>query len=419
MSNEEKNNVSTLDVNEQLDLFKSLLTSIHEYSIVATDLNGIILSWNSGASKIYGYALSEIIGKSARILFTPEDLASSKFDKVLEEVKTNGVWTGEMERVHKNGTRFNVLVTVSLRRNAAGLPVGFAAISRDLTELQNTLNSLNKVAETEAALKIKNKELENIALEAKEEARAKNKFIASISHELRTPLNGIMGYTQVLIDGLVDPESPVHAEFLENILSCSYQLLHLINDVLDLAKIDAGKMEFHFEITHLPQLISGVENVFKMRLMKKNIQLSVSIHPSVEKVDCDPEKLKQVLYNLISNAIKFTNAGGQVFLRIFPHEQNSFKLEVEDTGIGISESDLGKLFIEFQQLDSGTAKIHQGTGLGLALTKRIIEAQGGRVGVTSIRGKGSTFYAIFPLTQQLPTEVSGADLQLSKMRGRY
>ena len=383
---------------EQLDFLQSILDSSTEYSIAAVDMEGTILAWNAGATKIYGYEASDVIGKNARLVFTPDDLDSGRFLALLDEVKKNGFWTGEMQRIRKNGTQFTVLTTVTLRKNAQNEPIGFTAIARDLTELQKTLGLLNEVTASQTSLLIKNKELEELAQQAREATRLKNEFIANVSHELRSPLNGIIGYTQILVDGLVDAQSTVHKEFLNNILSCSYQLLHLVNDVLDLAKIESGKMTFHYLPVDLTKLVTEIENIFHMRLVNKNILFRVEIDPSLHEVITDPDKLKQIFYNYISNAIKFTDKNGQITIRISPYKNNTFRLEVQDTGIGIPKNDMHRLFVTFQQLDTGAAKKYQGTGLGLALTKRIVEVQGGEVGVESIVGKGSIFYAVLPLT---------------------
>jgi signal transduction histidine kinase/CheY-like chemotaxis protein len=229
-----------------------------------------------------------------------------------------------------------------------------------------------------------------------EASRLKSEFLANMSHELRTPLNAIIGFTELLFDGQVDPTSPTHKEFLGDILSSGRHLLQLINDVLDLAKVEAGKLEFRPELVDVPKLVGEVVAILRTTAAHKQIRMEAQVDPSVAQLTLDPARLKQVAYNYLSNALKFTPLGGRVTLTIKPEGLDRFRLEVQDTGIGIAPGDLGRLFVEFQQLEAGAAKRHQGTGLGLALTRRLVEAQGGSVGVRSVLGVGSTFHVSLP-----------------------
>jgi signal transduction histidine kinase len=234
-------------------------------------------------------------------------------------------------------------------------------------------------------------------VQIEEASRLKSEFLASMSHELRTPLNAIIGFAELLYDGQVDPASPTHKEFLGDILCSGRHLLRLINDILDLAKVEAGKLEFRPEPVDVPRLVGEVVAILGPTAAEKQVRIETQVDPSVSSLTLDPARLKQVAYNYLSNALKFTPAGGRIVLRIKPDGLDRFRLEVEDTGIGIASTDLGRLFVEFEQLEAGAAERHQGTGLGLALVRRLVEAQGGSVGVTSMVGKGSTFHACLPL----------------------
>jgi PAS domain S-box-containing protein len=229
-----------------------------------------------------------------------------------------------------------------------------------------------------------------------EASRLKSEFLANMSHELRTPLNSIIGFSELLHDEEVGPLDPKQKEFLGDILTSGRHLLQLINDILDLSKVEAGKLEFQPEKLELVRVINEVKSVLRTVAASKNIRVDVSVEPSLTEIILDPGRLKQVLYNYLSNALKFTPAGGRIQVRALSSGKENFRLEVEDNGIGISEQDLSTLFTEFQQLDAGTAKKHGGTGLGLALTKRLVEAQGGIVGAKSTLQRGSTFFAILP-----------------------
>jgi signal transduction histidine kinase/CheY-like chemotaxis protein len=233
---------------------------------------------------------------------------------------------------------------------------------------------------------------------ADELARAsayKSQFLANMSHELRTPLNAILGFSELMYDGVVAPGSPESKEFLGDILTSGRHLLQLVNDVLDLSKVEAGKLEFNPEPVRLSQVVHEVLSILRTTASTRRVSVESTIDPAVDDLTLDSARLKQILYNYISNALKFTPEGGRVAIRATQHGPLQLKIEVEDTGIGIAEEDVHKLFAEFQQIHSPQKRVG-GTGLGLALTKRLVEAQGGSVGVSSVVGKGSTFHAVLP-----------------------
>ncbi len=231
---------------------------------------------------------------------------------------------------------------------------------------------------------------------AQEASRLKSEFLANMSHELRTPLNAIIGFSEMLHASKLGPLNARQLEFLGDIVTSGRHLLALINDVLDLSKIEAGKMEFHPEAVELKALAQGVVDILRELATSKRIRVELDISSELGVLVLDPARLKQVLYNYLSNALKFTPEEGRVVLRARPEGDKHFLLEVEDTGVGIHPEDLGRLFSAFQQLDSGPAKRYAGTGLGLALTQRIVTGQGGRVGVRSTPGVGSVFFAVLP-----------------------
>src|SRR5207245_3553130 len=192
-------------------------------------------------------------------------------------------------------------------------------------------------------------------------------------------------------------------------------LLRLINDALDLAKVESGKLDFRPESIDLAQVTGEVGAILRTTASEKQVRVEMAIDPAIGRVVLDPARLKQVLYNYLSNALKFTPAGSVVTVRTVPEGADFFRIEVHDTGDGIQPEELPRLFVEFQQLDAGAAKKHAGTGLGLALTKRIVEAQGGTVGVRSTPGAGSVFHAVLP---RQATGEAGPGLQRGRGRGR-
>jgi signal transduction histidine kinase len=251
--------------------------------------------------------------------------------------------------------------------------------------------------ETSAAeLREKTALLENQNAEILKATQLKSEFLANMSHELRTPLNSITGFSEVLIDGIPGPVNEAQREYLGEILEGSRHLLLLINDVLDLAKVESGKMVFRPEVVDLEHSIESTVQMLELMAQQKQIQIRPEIDPEGRHAYLDGARFKQVLFNYLSNALKFTPPKGSITVRILAEAERFFRLEVQDTGIGISQKDQQLLFQEFHQLDAGVAKQFQGAGLGLALTKRIVEAQGGRVGVVSEVGVGSTFFALLP-----------------------
>jgi len=216
-----------------------------------------------------------------------------------------------------------------------------------------------------------------------------------MSHELRTPLNSIIGFTELLHDGKVESRQE-QSEYLGDVLASARHLLSLINGVLDLAKIESGKMEIRPQSFQVDAVVSEVVRALQQLAESKNIRVGVQLSKSVKQVTVDPDKFRQILNNYLSNALKFTPQGGKVEVRIKPEGSDSFRLEVEDSGIGIRSEDFDRLFKQFEQLDPSSSKKYPGTGLGLYLTKSMVESHGGQIGVKSAPGKGSLFFAILP-----------------------
>jgi signal transduction histidine kinase/DNA-binding response OmpR family regulator len=282
----------------------------------------------------------------------------------------------------------DLIGVVSCTRGADQAP--FTATDRDRAELFTpSLASAIRVSLLFKSLKeaSANLELAN---------RHKSVFLANMSHELRTPLNAILGFSQLLID---DPQGSIDAKtrrrFLDQVNSSGQHLLGLINDILDLSKVEAGQMELHLASTGVAEAINVVLKTVEPLAAKQKIR-TVSEAGSDLYLVADPGKLKQMLLNLVSNGIKFTPAGGKV--TVAARREGSFiEISVSDTGIGISEDDLKLMFQEFRQVDQGPDRQREGTGLGLALTKRFAELHGGTVTVQSSEGKGSTFTLRLPL----------------------
>ena len=350
--------------------------------ILICDLVGNIKEANDSFLQTFGYTRADLSSGQVRWgEMTPAEFRHLDEDAIAQLRQRGVTRPWEKEYFHKDGSRIPILVGVAMLSDSECI-----AFVLDISERRRL-----------EELRARSAELETQNLRIQESNRLKSEFLANMSHELRTPLNSIIGFAELLHEGEVPADSPEHKEFLGDILNSGRHLLQLINDVLDLAKVEAGKLEFRAETVELGVLTAEVVAVVRSMAASKQIRVDVASDPTIDRVTLDPARLKQVLYNYLSNAIKFTNEGGHVRVRVRRDGAQMFRVEVEDDGIGIAERDLGRLFVEFQQLDSGATKRHSGTGLGLALTKRIVEAQGGSVGVRSTPGRGSVFSAILPL----------------------
>ena len=362
-------------------------------AIISKDLNGIVRSWNGAAERLFGYTAAEMIGQSITKIVPHERADEEAY--VLGRVRSGlSVEHFETVRQTKDGRLVDISLTISPIRDADGRIVGASKIARDIREHKRLLDERRVAAANEEAARREVLEVQNRRIE--EAARLKSEFVANMSHELRTPLNSILGFAELMADARFGPLPDRYQRFANVMHSSAQHLLQLINDILDLAKVESGKIDFQAEPVDLPQLISETTAIVGGLALKRKIEVTVDVDPVLGTVHLDPVRLKQVVYNYLSNAIKFTPEGGRVVVRVRPEERECFRIEVEDTGIGIKPEDLHRLFIEFQQLDAGTAKKFAGSGLGLALTKRLVEAQGGTVGVHSVFGSGSTFFATLP-----------------------
>jgi PAS domain S-box-containing protein len=378
-----------IDITDQLrqEETRARLATIVDTSddaIISKTIDGTITSWNQGAERLYGYPSSEAVGRSILMLVPPGQ--EHEEQGVLARIRS-GEAVGHLETVRrrKDGQDIHVSMTVSPMRDAAGRVVSASTIARDISQRKRLEELRRRSYELEA---------ENQRVLAA--TRLKSEFLANMSHELRTPLNAVIGFADLLYDGVVTPDSPQHKEFLGHIRTSGQHLLQLINDVLDLSKVEAGKMDFFPEPLDLSRTVQEVTAILGSAAAAKQIQLRADLDPTLGTLRLDPARLKQVLYNYLSNALKFTPDGGSVVVRTCAEGADRFRIEVQDTGIGIAAQDLERLFVEFQQLDTRGDRRRPGTGLGLALTRRLVEAQGGTVGVRSTPGRGSVFHAVLP-----------------------
>ena len=239
-----------------------------------------------------------------------------------------------------------------------------------------------------------NDELQRLYRELETASRHKSEFLANMSHELRTPLNAIIGFSQVLRDGLFGEVNAKQQEYLEDILTSGNHLLALINDVLDLSKVEAGQVQLELAPFSIQDALERGVSMVREQATRNGVQVTLHANDGLHVVTGDERRVRQVIFNLLSNAVKFTSAGGSVDVTA-TRANGEVRVSVADTGPGITEDDLGRIFEEFQQTEAG-ARQHEGTGLGLALSKRFVEMHGGRIWCDSEVGKGSTFVFTIP-----------------------
>jgi protein-histidine pros-kinase len=371
-----KPELSKLDAGGSLSPEWQILESAPDAMIIV-GRNGLILRVNAQTEKLFGYSRDELMGQPIELL-VPERFRGdhpSHRSSYINSPRPRPMGAGlDLFARRRDGTEFAAEISLSPIETAEGRL--FTAAIRDVTDRKRDMEEQN--------------------LRMQEANRLKSEFLANMSHELRTPLNAIIGFSKLLHAGKAGPLSETQTEYLGDILNSSNHLLQLINDVLDLAKIESGRTEIHVELVNLAKVTSEVKDILRGLAAEKRIHLNVEVTSELPDVVVDPRMIKQILYNYLSNAIKFTPDGGRVSMRIQAEGDDSFRIDVEDTGIGIKPADMNRLFVEFQQLDSTSAKRYPGTGLGLALTKRIVEAQGGSVAVQSVPDQGSTFSAVLP-----------------------
>lgn len=369
-----------------------------------TDATGMVRRVNQAACNLLQATAGQLIGRPAWDLIAAGDQEIGR-TSMLQRIAAGAEATPfECEYQLDNGTHLNVEIRENLIHNELGEVTGVVRSLLDVTERNLAAVATQKVTQYAMELRIKNEQLAGALDGARAASVAKSRFLASVSHELRTPLNGIIGFSELLYDQKVGQVSDEQRDVLADILTNSRQLLQLIDDVLDLSRLEAGRMEFHPGPHVVHDLVAEVRDVVYPLAEKKKLRLELDVDPGLHAV-VDAARFKQVVYNYLSNAVKFTPSEGSVSVRVRA-EKDHLRIEVQDSGIGVAAEAISRLFLEFGQLPDSRSP-GQGTGLGLALTRHLVEAQGGSVGVVSRLGAGSTFFAELPLRGTIRTSLTG------------
>jgi PAS domain S-box-containing protein len=358
---------------EKINYQASLLDQVRN-AVIATDLKGNIVYWNKYAEVLHQWTAEEVLGRNIAKTTVPEDRIDNMHE-VISKISAAGYYEGELSVRRKDGSIFPAYYVFNVLRDTHGQSIGFLGIGTDITERKRAEEDLRRSKE-----------------KAESATKAKSQFLANMSHEIRTPMNAIIGLTGLLLNTEMTAEQ---RDYIETIRGSGDALLAIINDILDFSKIDEGKMEIERQPFDLVDCIEASLDLVAQSAIKKGLSLSYSISSLVPKrILGDVTRLRQVLVNLLSNAIKFTDHG-DISLVISCQPGNplyEIEFSVSDTGIGISQDRMDRLFQTFSQVDASMTRKYGGTGLGLAISKRLVELMGGRIWVESEVGKGSTFH---------------------------
>ena len=358
-----------------------MVESVTDYAIVMLDPEGRVVSWNAGAERIKGYSAEEIVGQHFSRFYPQEDIQSGKPQRDLDVVAAKGQFEDEGWRVRQDGSTFWANVVFTAIRDQGGNLRGFAMLTRDLTEPMKIEATLTKAKDAADAAN-----------------QAKSAFLATMSHELRTPMNAILGYSEILMEDAKDKGQEDFIPDLQKIHASGNHLLSLINNILDLSKIEAGKMDLFLESFGISRVIEDVVSTIRPLVEKNANTLQVHCAADLGTMHADLTKVRQSLFNLLSNACKFTE-NGTITLeasRELIGGVDWIKFSVSDTGIGMAPDQMEKLFQPFVQGDASTSRKFGGTGLGMTITHRFCQMMGGEISAASEPGRGTTFTIRLP-----------------------
>ena len=401
---------SFIDISERKQMeeeLRRLARAVEQSSegIAVADMDGNIEFVNSAWAQMHGYRPDEVLGKHLKIFHTTEQLLTD-VNPFNDLVMKNGSHQAEVGHARKDGSTFPTRMTATLLKDDDGNPIGLLGIVRDITERKQAESALKITLEKVESVNVHLEQQTALANEMAEKAEAaniaKSRFLANMSHEIRTPMNAVVGMSHLLADTELSDEQK---HFVKIIQQSADSLLNIINDILDFSKIEAGKLDLELIDFDLIQLLKEINGMMEIEARDKDLQYFCQVDPAVPQyVSGDPGRIRQVLVNLVGNAVKFTHKGKiQIQVNRIPgkkpadERQIALMFKVIDTGIGISPDKIQTLFDAFTQVDASTTRKFGGTGLGLSIAKNLIEMMGGHLDVSSQEGKGSVFTFTVPL----------------------
>jgi PAS domain S-box-containing protein len=363
--------------------------------LVTISPEGKITDVNKATESVTGVSRENLIGSDFSDYFTEPEKAREVYQQVFE----NGfVKDYPLAIRHGADGTTDVLYNVTVYRDAAGNVAGVFAAARDVTERKQVEEDLKKYRDHLEEQVIERTREVRLAKEDAEHANmAKTNFLHTMSHELRTPLNAVLGFSEMLKQRTFGELNEKQERFIDNIITGGNNLHNIISQILDVVKMDEGTLELHIEKIPMPEIVDAAIGVIKECATKKNVLLEKNLDPELEYIEVDKQIFKQVFINLLENAVKFSKQEGGNITITAKKEGDMARFSVSDKGIGIREDDVRKLFQKFTQLDSGTTRKYGGTGIGLAVTKQLVELHGGKIWAQSKYGEGSTFTFLLPI----------------------
>jgi PAS domain S-box-containing protein len=359
-------------------IFGLFVASVEDYGIFMLEPDGRIATWNRGAQRIKGYTEEEALGRHFSMFYGRDDRERNHPAHELAIAARDGRYEEEGWRIRKDGNRFWAGVTITAVRDENGHLVGFGKVTRDLTERKQNEEALRKAS-----------------AQAEASSQAKSEFLAAMSHELRTPLNAIVGYTDLLEGGIAGPLSREQTNHLGRIRTASGHLLLQIDQILSLARIEAGREELHLEKVDAAELARDVLSMVAPTAKEKGLAIKLGATDRPISLRTDTDKVRQILLHLLSNASKYTDQG-EIGLRVESNGESAVQFHVWDTGLGIAREEHERIFERFTQVDQSSTRTREGAGLGLAIARELAHLLHGELRLDSNLGAGSTFTLHLP-----------------------
>ncbi|MCB9855397.1 MAG: PAS domain S-box protein [Phycisphaerales bacterium] len=390
---------------ESVQLISAIVESSND-AIIGLTLDGTLSSWNGGAERLCGYTASEMIGRPFSTII-PIDQRICVTEARARVERGESVMGSEMSWLRRDGAAVSVIVNLSPIRDADGDVVGASVVAHDTTPKKKAERDLEDI----------NRRLMIAIDQAQSASEAKTQFVANMSHEIRTPMTAILGYISVLSEKIREPDGDV-GEALDSICRNGHQLLQLIDDILDFAKLEAGKLEQEFSRFSPMELVEGVLAPMRERASKKGLVLQLKCQEEIPStIETDASRLRQILENLIDNALKFTEVGHVTLTlrRVVEAGESFLEFAVADSGIGIDPARVGELFEPFSQADTSMSRRFGGTGLGLSVCARLVKLLGGEIRASGLVGQGSEFSFTIPMRSSInPTTGRQTDAKTSE-----